>query len=262
MADLTTRARNVPDGGWAQAARLYEQAYFAGEDPDVDDATAFDSDNALVVLEQRFPDVAQALRDDYNYNADAYTAERNGRGKRPLSGGVKKTSGGGKRSNTGAGRRGGTAAGGSRRSSTARSRRDGSRRRSSRATSLGAGYLLGRRSAAVEATGLPGTTRGITSVVLYGLGAIVGLSIVYDLLAAAEHGGPRSPGALFIKGVEGFLERLVSPLADPLAPVAGSRPAPAPKGNPAAAAGVPVIGPLLVPQGPRRRGPVNTSVGR
>jgi hypothetical protein len=83
-----------------------------------------------------------------------------------------------------------------------------------RTRAFAGGYLLGRRRA-LEATRLPGAVRTTSANVMYALGAIIFLAIVYDILSAGK-----AP-ALFAQSVTGFLDRVVG-LKDPLAPLAGN----------------------------------------
>lgn len=87
-------------------------------------------------------------------------------------------------------------------------------RRRSPARAFGYGFLAGRAHPYVEQTGLPGTTRGTTSLVLGALGGAIGLSVVYDVLVYN-----RAP-LLFLQGISGLVTRIVRPV-DPLGPGLG-----------------------------------------
>jgi hypothetical protein len=208
---LEERANAVGPKAYKRAADIYWQALDVQAQNaltgDKSDADADDAERATNILEGRFP----GIKDVGQLGPEEWASARNPNVKLPHQ--KKKRS----KPPSGGGGSGGAAPpasprSGRRRASSPSRPKGGARHRRSRATALGAGYLLGRRSA-IEQTGLPGGARTITSTTLATLGGIVALAIIYNLLTA------RRAGPLFLTSIGGFLDRLVRPDTDPLAPL-------------------------------------------
>ena len=198
-ATALERAQSVT--GVGQAAKLRDK--FLTDLSFGEPSAADDDKNAAVdQLEQRFPELKELEPGEgETYGQTLRASSRSYKGTERARPAPAKTPAGG-RASTSSARTGGAGAG------RTRSRSAG---RSSGRASRGA-----RRT--FERTGIPGAARSTTSLVLQGLGMLVGLSFAYLLLTNSEKAKPgRSALELFGRGVSKGVAAIINPV-DPLQP--------------------------------------------
>jgi hypothetical protein len=204
---LADDARGLSPKAYGRAARIYDRALSVVSRPgDVPQAELDDANAAMDVLEAAFPGIEEIAEVGPEEWTDSHRSPRQ-QTRSPRK--PKRRPDGSPESSRPRGDRPG------RSSSRSGRRRRGRRRSGGRAGAFATGFMFGRAHPAVEATGLPGTARSITGTVLYAIGGIVGLTVLYDVLTAG-----RTP-ALFLQGIGGLLSRVVAPV-DPLMPIGAS----------------------------------------
>lgn len=216
MSAWTEKANAV--SGVLAAARMRDRiAYDVLANPNVPFDVEADADQAIGILESRFPELNEFEIGQAEEFAQSRGKGKAGRGYRrpgerapaakPKASAVARSQG--QRPATKGGRAAPAAA--------TRARRGGGRRSSSR------GRRYGRRS--WEQTGLPGAARSTSEIIMQTLGVTVGLSLLYLLISnagTAKRG--RSAAELFATGVTGLTRRFIAPV-DVFAPAAGTSPA-------------------------------------
>jgi hypothetical protein len=187
---LADDARGLSPKAYGRAARIYDRALSVVSRPgDVPQAELDDANAAMDVLEAAFPGIEEIAEVGPEEWTDSHRSPRQ-QTRSPRK--PKRRPDGSPESSRPRGDRPG------RSSSRSGRRRRGRRRSGGRAGAFATGFMFGRAHPAVEATGLPGTARSITGTVLYAIGGIVGLTVLYDVLTAG-----RTP-ALFLQGIGGL----------------------------------------------------------
>jgi hypothetical protein len=211
---LAERAQQLGPGQRGKAAQLYERALLVSIDaPDED--TQADADEAMDVLEARYPGIRDVAKD----GAEAWTAggrsprqqaaASRAKGKAAQARAAKPPK---PSSGTGAQRRVATS------SPIAATRRPSTRRPSRNTRAAAVGFLIGRGSRGyARETGVPQAGWTVAQITLYTFGSIVLLSVAYLVLTSSER-GKAGPVELLGLGFTNFTRRIIEPV-DPLAPI-------------------------------------------